>query len=373
MTADRVFSEPTRHPLEPTSQTDLPADPGPHGLRGPLIALLTLAVLYTLHAARAFLLPFSVALMLKLLLDPLIRRLSHWRVPASLSAALVLLVAVTSFGYGIVQLAHPATDWIVNAPQTMKKLEARLRPLRKPVEQVAAATQQVENIAHGDAPQKNVVETPSEPKLGKALLSGTWTLLASLAGTLLMLYFLLASGDFFLRKLIRVLPTLSNKKQAVEIAAQIEHDVSRYLSTITLVNAALGVAVGFAMFALGMPNPALWGVAAGVLNFLPYLGPTLSLVLLSFVALISFDSLGRALIVPAVYLVLHILESYFLTPRLVAHRLTLNPVAIFLGVSFFAWIWGIAGALLAVPLLAIGKIFCDRIASLSSIGEFLGT
>ncbi len=372
MSETRIFTEPIRQLPNASEEPTAVSESSAHGLRGPLIALVTLAILYTLFAARTFLLPISVALMLKLVLDPLIRRLSGWRIPPALSAALVLLVAVGGFGYGVFQLAKPASEWIVGAPQTMRKLEARLKPLRKPVEQVAAATQQVENMANGTKPQDVAPDAP-EPRLGKALLSGTWTLLASLAGTLLVLYFLLASGDLFLRKLVRVLPTLSDKKQAVEMAAQIEHDVSRYLSTITLVNIALGIAVGFAMYGLGMPNPALWGAVAGVLNFLPYLGPILSAVLLSLVALLSFDSLGYCLLVPAVYLGLHVVESYLVTPRLVAHRLTLNPVAIFLGVSFFAWIWGIAGALLAVPLLAICKIFCDRIASLSSIGEFLGT
>jgi predicted PurR-regulated permease PerM len=372
MSEPRTFSEPVRNPPAPTEEPAAGLESAARGLRGPLIALVALAILYTLFAARTFLLPISVALMLKLVLDPLIRHLARWRIPTALSAALVLLITVGSFGYGVFQLARPASEWIVSAPQTMKKLQARLKPLRKPVEQVAAATQQVENMANGTTPQSAAPDAP-EPRLAKALLSGTWSLLASLAGTLLVLYFLLASGDLLLRKLVRVLPTLSDKKQAVEMAAQIEHDVSRYLSTITLVNIALGVAVGFAMYGLGMPNPALWGVAAGVLNFLPYLGPIVSVALLSLVALLSFDSLGKCLLVPAVYLALHLVESYFVTPRLVAHRLTLNPVAIFLGVSFFAWIWGIAGALLAVPLLAICKIFCDRIEKLSPIGEFLGT
>ena len=189
---------------------------------------------------------------------------------------------------------------------------------------------------------------------------------------IVLLYFLLASGDLFLRKLVRVLPRLSDKKRAIEIARQTEGHISTYLSTVTLINIALGLIVGVAMHLVGMPNAILWGVMAGLLNFIPYLGALATAGILAIVSVLTFDSLGRALVAPLLYLAINTVEGYLVTPMLLGRRLTLNPVVIFLGIILWGWLWGIPGALLAVPILATFKIFCDQIEPLAPIGEFLG-
>jgi len=195
---------------------------------------------------------------------------------------------------------------------------------------------------------------------------------AAIVVTIILLYFLLASGNLFLQKLVRVLPRFKEKRTAVTIVHQIEKDVSLYLLTVTMTNACLGVAVGAAMYGLGMPNPALWGVMVGCFNFIPYLGDIASTTVLTLVASLTFDQLGRILLVPAVFFALTSLEGMIVTPLVVGNRLSLNPVAIFIWLLLWGWLWGIPGTLLAVPLLAITKIICDNIAPLTSIGEFIG-
>ena len=156
--------------------------------------------------------------------------------------------------------------------------------------------------------------------------------------------FLLASGDFFLRKLIKVLPTLSDKKRALTITNTMQREISRYFLTVTLINAGLGLAVGTALYFIGMPTPYLWGAMAFALNFIPYLGALVGIVLTAAVALVSFDSIGQALLAPAAYLALATLEGNFITPTIMGKRFTLNPVVVFIWLIFWGWLWGVIGA-----------------------------
>ncbi len=185
---------------------------------------------------------------------------------------------------------------------------------------------------------------------------------------LVLLYFLLASGDLFLRKLIRVLTTLEDKKRAVEIARRLQEDISLYLLTITLINLGLGVAEGIAMHLLGMPNPLLWGVIAAILNFIPYLGAMVGMAVIAAVAALTFQTPGQILLPPLVYFLLTAAEGYLITPHIIGRRLTLNPVMILLGLIFWGWMWGIVGAIVAVPLLVSFKILCDHIPQLGTHG-----
>jgi predicted PurR-regulated permease PerM len=204
------------------------------------------------------------------------------------------------------------------------------------------------------------------------VLSGTTAVTAGLVAAVLLLFFLLASGDTLLRQAVTIAPRLRDKKRVVEIVREMEDDVSHYLLTISLINAGLGVAVGIAMFLLGMPNPILWGAMAAVLNFIPYLGALIGIGTIGLVALLIFDEPARILLPPLVYFALTTFEGYFVTPSLLARRLTLNPLAVFLALILFTWMWGAAGALLAVPMLASFKICCDHIEALQPIGVMLG-
>jgi predicted PurR-regulated permease PerM len=203
-------------------------------------------------------------------------------------------------------------------------------------------------------------------------MSQTRAAISGLFIMLLLLYFLLASGRLFLRKLVRVLPRFHHRRSAVKIVRHTEHDLSRYLGTMILVNIGLGVAVGVALYLLGMPNPALWGALAALLNFIPYIGPLVNVAIVGLVAVVSFDSLGEAALPPLAYLALNSIEAGLVTPAVMGWRLRLNPVAIVLAVTFWTWIWGIPGGLLAVPMLTTFKITCDHVEVLAPIGEFLG-
>jgi predicted PurR-regulated permease PerM len=246
-----------------------------------------------------------------------------------------------------------------------------LQSLRKPVEQVSKTAQQVEQATKMDTSKATEVVVKG-PTLTERLFGTTQTILAGLLEVFILLYFLLAAGDLFLQKLIKVLPQLRDKKKAVAIARETEASISTYLVTVTLVNAGLGLVVAAVMYLLGMPNPLLWGALAGLAEFVPYLGATAVVTVLGLAGLVTFDQIGHALLVPGAYLAVNLIQSQFITPLVLGHRLTLNPVAIFVGLVFWWWIWGVPGAFVAVPLLATFKIFCDHIEALAPIGEFLG-
>jgi predicted PurR-regulated permease PerM len=186
-----------------------------------------------------------------------------------------------------------------------------------------------------------------------------------------LLFFLLASDDNLLRQAVTILPQLRDKKRLVEIVRDVEDDVSYYLLTITVINIGLGVAIGAAMWLLGMPNPYLWGAMAAVLNFIPLIGALLGVGIVGLVALLTFSTTAAMLLPPIIYLLLTSLEGQLVTPAVVARRLSLNPVVVFLALISWTWLWGIAGALLAVPLLATFKICCDHIEALKPVGVLL--
>jgi predicted PurR-regulated permease PerM len=211
-----------------------------------------------------------------------------------------------------------------------------------------------------------------QEQLSDTLVESVMSFFFEVMVVVILLYFLLASGDLFLRKLIGVLPKLADKKRAVQIARDIEENISIYLFTVTTINAALGIAAGLAMAWLGMPNPALWGVLAGVSNFIPYVGAIGVAGVLGLVALTAFGSASAALVPPLVFLTITSIEGYLVTPWILGRRLTLNPVVVFVSLMFWGWLWGLPGGLLAAPILATFKIFCDHIEPLAPVGEFLG-
>jgi predicted PurR-regulated permease PerM len=333
--------------------------------------LFVLAVFYTLYFARAFLLPITVAILLDFLLSPVIRALKRLRIPEPVGAALVLLLLVGAVGAAGYGLAEPARAWVARAPATIARVQGRLRELRRPMEQVSRTAEQVEaatSVARGGPPEVVV----RGPRLSERLFGSTQSLVIGAMETIILLYFLLAAGDLFLQKLIKVLPQLRDKRKAVAIARETEASISTYLFTLALVNAGLGIVVTLVMLLIGMPSAALWGVMAMLAEFIPYVGATALFVTLALAGLNSFPDLGHALLVPAAYLAVNLIQSNFVTPAVLGRRLTLNPVAILVGLVFWWWIWGLGGAFVAVPLLATFKIFCDHIESLAPIGEFLG-
>jgi predicted PurR-regulated permease PerM len=336
------------------------------GMRG----LMILAALYTLYFAKPFLLPIVLAVLFALLLRPLVRGLARLHLPEPVGAAIVVLGLLGALGGAAYGLIGPAATWIDDAPNMASQIRNKVRPLLKPVEQVNQATQQVEQqMASQDG---TVTVQLKQPGLSNTILTQAESFLAVATVVVILTYFLLASGDMFLRKIVKVMPNFQEKKRAIEIAKEIQQGVSTYLMTVSLIYLGVGVAVAIAMYFLGMPNPILWGVVAGLLNFIPYLGALVTMLILTAVAILSFDSMTHALLVPVTFSFITTIEGYIVTPTVVGRRLTLNPVVIFVAMTFWWWLWGIVGALLAVPMLAVLKIVCQRVEPLNPIAEFLG-
>ncbi len=334
--------------------------------------LFLLAVFYTLYLARAVFIPIFFAIILKLLLAPAVDALKRLRIPQALGSAVVIIALLAVISASFYIFYQPAADWIERVPQSLRKVEQKLRFIKGPVEKVSEATKSMEKITDvGPKSEGNTVEV-KKTKLLNTLFIETSEFIFGVATMLILLYFLLASGDLFLRKVINALPKLKDKKQAVEIARHVERDVSTYLYTIVIINFCLGVLIGGAMYVLKMPNPFLWGVMAGLVNFIPYLGQAAGITIIVIVALTTFDNTYQTIVPPLVYCVIIGIEGNIITPIILGRRLLLNPVVIFLALLLWGWIWGIPGALIAVPILVILKIICDNIESLGAIGEFLG-
>jgi predicted PurR-regulated permease PerM len=335
-----------------------------------LVILTLLAVLYTLQLAAPFFLPIVVAILLNLLLSPIVRLLrNHLRIPVPLGAGVVIVVLLGVVGFGAYTLTPAASAWLARAPESLATLKRKIQPLSRPMEQVNKAAQQVEQAT--DLDKKTQEVEIKGPSLTAQVFGGTTALLSSAMVVIFLTYFLLASGELFLQKLVGVLPQLKDKKTAVRIVRETEAQVSVYLLVTTLINLGVGVATGAALALLGMPNAALWGVIAAVLNFVPYIGGLVNTVILALAAFLTFEDTGRALMVPIVFTVINILEGNLITPWIVGRRMRLNTVAVFVGLIFWWYLWGITGAILAVPIMATIKITCDHIASLAPIGEFL--
>ena len=336
-----------------------------------LMGLFVLAVFYTLHLAQSFFLPIVLAILLDFLLSPLVRALRRIGLPEPGGAGIVVLGLIATLGLGIYYLAGPAADYLALAPQSIEKVREKIESMRGSVAQVTEAAEQVERVTDVGADDGPKVEIKG-PSLTKQLFGGTAAFLSTATVVIFLTYFLLAVGDLFLQKLVAVLPQFKDKRVAVTIIRETEAQISLYLFTTTLINIGVGVVTGLVMYLLGMPNPVLWGVVAMVLNFVPYVGAVANVVLLALAALMTFEDTGRAMLVPGAFLALNLIESNLVTPAIYGNRMRLNTVALFIGLVFWWYIWGVPGAILAVPMMAAFKIACDHIESLSPIGEFLG-
>jgi predicted PurR-regulated permease PerM len=352
-----------------------------------LIILTMLAVLYTLFFAAAIILPFVLALVLALVLGPAMRLLNRrLRIPRMI-AALLLIVALFSvvgaMGYA---LSVPASGWIAKAPQSLPALVDKLRFLERPIQLMQHGVQQLQNLMSqsGDQPdaQNAPRPGPAAPQssnvggslmgIGSSVLQGGRAFLGEGFTLMLLLFFFLASSDALLRRFIEILPHLDEKRRAVSIVTEIENNISRYLLTITLMNALVGLFAGLAVWLLGMPDPLLFGTLAFLLNYIPIIGPVTGMVIFFFVGVFTFPSIWQALIPAGIYLGIHVLEGETITPMLLASRFTLNPVMVISSLMFWDWLWGIPGALLSMPLLAVTKIVCDHIEWLMPLGHLLG-
>ena len=362
-------AEPHAAAIEAANETEmpLPSDPRTFFLGG----LFGLGVLAALYVASSIILPVMLALVLNLLLQPAVRFLGRLHLPRAVGALFTVFLVIGALVGLVAALSVPATTWAERLPEGIPRLEAHLRLVSGPIQALQKVIQQAEQAADAPPGKGSIVSVRRDLGITGVLFAGTRSVLDGLFTTVLVLYFLLVAGNIFLRRVVEILPTFSNKRQAVDISQQIQEDISGYLLTITAMNAAVGIATAAAMYLCGLGDPLLWGATAFLLNYIPILGPLFGVCIFVLVGMLSFESLWWALLPPVLYFGIHLVEGETLTPLLLARRFTLNPVLIILSLVFWFWMWGVLGAILAVPMLAILKIICDRLRPLKALGHFL--
>jgi predicted PurR-regulated permease PerM len=351
-----------------SEEMPLPTDPKTIFLGG----LFILAVLAALYAAAEIVLPIVLAIILKLLLQPFVRVFDRLGVPRGIGAALAIAVLVTGIAGLVGAIAGPGASWAGKLPSAIPEVQQRLAFLQGPLATAQWVLQQVQGIISGGGGSIPMPQAPAARlNLLGALFSGTAAFATRLFTTLLVLFYLLVSGETFLRRIVEILPTFGNKRQAVETSLHIERDVSVYLITVTLINVTVGLCTLGLMWACGVANPLLWGVIALVLNYVPIIGPMIATVIFLMASVLSLGVTWWALLPVGLYFCVHVIEGEFVTPLLVARRFTVNPVAVILALIFWYWMWGVPGVILAVPMLAIIKIVCDDLRPFRAFGHLL--
>ncbi len=337
----------------------------------PLTLLAILAFMTTLYLAQSFLIPIVFAWLISVMFAPVVHFAEGWRIPRVLVSVVLVAFVVALLVVPVWMLAAPARDWAERAPEAVAEVKSKLLPLTEQIQKLDDTAEEMKNATAGNKPRPLEVREQDPMPLFRMAMGQLKKLAGVLIG-LVLLFFMLTYSDVFMRKTVRLIPRFSDKRRAVVIAEEIQVQISRFLATITAVNIGLGLAIGLALWGIGLPNPILWGVVAALLNYVPYLGLLVGAALVGLAALLSFDEPGRMLACPAAYLAINAIEGNVITPMLIGRSLSLNPVIVFLAVVFWAWLWGIPGALLAVPVLAAFKIVCDRIEQLAPLGDFLG-
>ncbi len=340
-------------------------------LRGLVLGIFIILLFSSLYFAREFFMPVVLAFLFALTLTPIVRFLRKRGIPSPISATLLVFFTAGSITVAGYVLSGPVTDLVNEAPKIGVQIREKLSELRDPIDRLLRISRDIDeatdNVAATDT-QRVVVQQPGivSRAAGNLLSAGT-----TVAITLMLTVFLLASGTLFYEKIVQSFGTLSDKKRALRIVYDVEREISHYLLTVAIINFGLGTAIGLGLWAIGMPMPFVWGAAAALLNFLPYIGAAMTIIGVAAVSLVSFETLTMAAIPPAFVLMCNIIESQIVTPVTVGRRLELNAVAVFIAVAFWSWLWGFIGALIAVPLLVVVKVFCDHFDELRPIGNFL--
>lgn len=336
----------------------------------PLFGIFLLLLVAAMRLGSALLLPIAVAGMLALLLAPPTRWLIRRRLPAALAAALVVIGMTGTMVVAVAVLASPASEWVERAPRSLEQAERKIRKLARPLQTLQQTADKVQQVTQG-APQNGARAVTVAPPGMLSRLSGTTaSVLGALLTVIFLTYFLLASGERFREKFADMLPERHRREMAAAIV-EMQRQMSHYLLLTTLINAGVGVLTWIALVLIDFPNPLLWAVIAGVLNYVPYVGAAVTVAVLGIAGLVSFDTSHQALIAMGAFFVINMIEANVATPVLLGRRLPLNPVAIFVGLLFWGWVWGITGAVLAVPLTVFVKVVADRVPPLKPFGVLL--
>jgi predicted PurR-regulated permease PerM len=363
-----------------------PADDGPplprayvNGCESPPKASLSLRIVAALsifgvmYFARDVLMPITVALLVSLTLRPMVRRFQRMGVPRSITATGILFVLVAIGTAGVSSLLPPARQWAESAPahfQTVRERLSALRPHWAMFSNMSTKLREVTELVTADPPVPvEVHESVLTEHL--SLATSTGHALGACLIVLVLVFFALTSGDLLLNQVLAGFSRMSEKKRAVGLVHEVERGIATYLFTVTMINIGLGIASGVGFWLLGMPSPILWGAMTCVLNYVPFFGPMVCTVVLLLVSVLSFDSVAYAFVPPLFFLIVSAVEGNVLTPLVVGRSMSLNPVIVFLALIVGGWAWGLGGAILAVPLLAVVKIATERFPSTQAVARII--
>jgi predicted PurR-regulated permease PerM len=386
--AEKVFQPDAE--IDKAQQNELGSFRGQRDIRAWLAILTFLAVIFALRYAQDLFVPIVVAVLIAYALDPLVTVVTRLRIPRVVAAAIVLFGLLGAVGGGAYALRHQANAVLESLPAAAQRLQQRIRDLRHATTQSTGALDTIQRAA------KEIEKTATEAAGGSKAATGVTTVqvdepvfranaylwygsvgLLGLLGQMVMagflLFFLLASGDLFKRKLVRVIGTkLSEKRITVDVINDINGQIERFLLIQIFTSLVVGVCTTGALWAFGFNQPAVWGLAAGILNSVPYFGPIIVTAGLALVAFLQFGSLPGTLRVAGAALLITSLEGFLLTPWLMGRAARINGVAMFLSLLFWSWLWGIIGMIVAVPVMMAIKSICERIDDLQALGELLG-
>jgi predicted PurR-regulated permease PerM len=367
--ADRDDSGNATAPPRPAAT---PARPRPRG-SGALMVLSVLAVGYTLWAAQALILPVLLAVFLAMVGNPILRGLQRLYMPRFLAALLVVFGGLAVAGVLGTQLARPAAQWMEQAPRQMRQLGNALRDFAKPVRQANEAAETIARAAGGETSRSpQVVRTQVDDPYG--VLTRGPKLVAALFAVILLTFFFLVFGGRLQRSAIALLPTRQRQKITVNILQDIEREISRYVFTITTINVAVGLVFAALLHLLldvALQEALLWGTMVALLNYAPYVGPMIGIVLMLVVGFVTWKEVGPSLMPAGLYLGLNIIEGQFLTPIILGRRMALSPLILILALMVFGWMWGIVGLLLAVPLLVCVKLVLAKLDGMDGWARLL--
>jgi predicted PurR-regulated permease PerM len=319
------------------------------------IGMFLILLVVALSLGRPILLPVASAFVVSMMLGPLSARAERYRVPSLVSALALWLLVIAVFYGVIVLLAGPALDWIGKAPDIGRNIQEKLHILDRPI----AALQDLRDaLLPSDKRGSLGVDIMSFVQPAVLIVTPAIGQMLTFFGTL---FFMLLGRSRLRRVLVAFFDERDARLRTLKIMNDIEHNLTGYLSIVTIINVAIGFCGGFAAWVTGLPDPVAWAVLAFILNFIPYIGALIMEAALFVVGLVTFPTLTHALIAPLLFLALATLEGHFITPSVMGHRLTLNPLTVFLSLVFWTWLWGPVGAFLAVPLLIVGLVVIDHL------------
>ncbi len=337
------------------------------------VGIFFLMLLGAILLARDFLMPVTMSLLLFFVFSPLVRRLGRKGIPAWVTSTMVVLALLGLMGGVVLSVMSPVGQMISDAPSISRKLETKFQELKDSIKGIQEVATKIDDVTNGAAPEPGVIKTEeTRGSLAMSVATAAPALIGQFFFVLILMFFMLTSGDLMYLKIVQSFDTLKEKRAAYEALREIEENLGSYLGTISLINVGLGVAIGSAFWALDMPAPFLFGVLACLANFIPYIGAFMAAGLSVAVALVTMDGFLMPAMVGLTYIGINSIEGQFVTPYFLSRRLELNTVVVFIAVALWAWLWNIVGMIVAVPILVMIRVLCEHVPGLEKLANFLG-